>query len=62
MNAQDKSLIYDFLNKADCLCSGHVLSDFSKVEFSDDIKNNPNEYAKYLNMKDPIQEILADWY
>lgn len=38
MNAQDKSLIYDFLNKADCLCSGHVLSDFSKVEFSDDIE------------------------
>lgn len=36
MTAQEKSLLYDFLNKADCLFSGKVSSDFQHIDFKDD--------------------------
>ncbi len=36
MTAQEKSLLYDFLNKADCLFSGKVSSDFQPIDFKAD--------------------------
>ena len=39
MTAQEKSLLYDFLNKADCLFSGKVSSDFKIIDFKDDVEH-----------------------
>ena len=36
MTAQEKSLLYNLLNKADCLFSGKVSSDFQHIDFEND--------------------------
>lgn len=46
MTAQEKSLIYNLLNKSDCLFSGKILSDFEQIDFKDDVEFSNAEQIK----------------
>lgn len=54
--------LLDELEELKALVANVVKEEKLALAIVKDIDDNPNEYAKYLNMKDPIQEILADWY
>jgi DNA polymerase len=46
LTAQEKSLIYNLLNKSDCLFSGKILSDFEQIDFKDDVEFSNAEQIK----------------
>lgn len=48
MKSQSKEIIYDFLNKVDCLYSEKILSNFEKIEFADSADSNNLQRENFL--------------
>lgn len=61
MTAQEKSLLYNLFNKADCLFSGRIPSDFQELDFKDDIsKKSQNELPEQESVGSNSEAALYD--
>ena len=57
MTAQEKSLLYNLFNKADCLFSGKVPADFQDIPFKDDVtaEAQTQRQAETPTVQQPVQ-------